>query len=341
MADRVSFRLRTFRALDAQTTNTRGTRLCNYLLLGLITLNVVAVFLESVPSVDARYHPMLAAFDAFSVAVFTVEYLLRVWSSVEAPDAARHGPIVARLRYMVTPLALIDLVVVLPFLLSVGGLVELGELRVLRLLRFLKFTRYSRSVALIAEVIREEGRHIMAALFILSLLLVVASALAYVAEHEVQPDRFGTILEAMWWAVITMTTVGYGDVVPVTPLGKLVAGAIGVIGIGMVALPAGLLASGFTHKLHYREQRYGALLDEVLADGQITERERETLERAREVLGLSEAEAAEIYKLRTREHHAAEGYCPHCGQPLPGHEEDEPTPPPAEHRGWFRRLFGR
>ena len=137
----------------------------------------------------------------------------------------------------------------------------------------------------------EEARPIAAAIFILLLLLVFTASLAYLAEHKVQPETFGSIPHAMWWAVITMTTVGYGDVTPITLTGKFLASIIGIIGLGMVALPAGLLASGFTHKLHRQEKAFETVVDEVLSDGMITGAEKDRLIQAQADLDISEEEA--------------------------------------------------
>lgn len=216
----------------------------------LIALNVLAVVLESVPSLEASYAQVFEAFEAFSVAVFTVEYLLRVWAVTGMRAGAGSSTLKARLRYMVTPLALIDLVAILPFYLGLSGIADLRLLRILRLLRLLKLIRYSKSLLMLGEVMREEARAIWASLFVLMMLLLVSASLAYHAEHPAQPEVFSSIPQSLWWAVVTMTTIGYGDITPVTVLGKIIAGCVGIIGIGMVALPAGLLAAGFTKRLH-------------------------------------------------------------------------------------------
>lgn len=280
-------RRRIYQILEGPAPDDPVTRVCAFLLLSLICLNVIMVIVSSVPSIDAAYAPWFHAFEAFSITIFTVEYVLRVWSSREGPNGTQ-GAIGGRLRYMLTPLAVIDLVAILPFFLALFGVADMRFLRVLRLLRLLKLTRYSKSVTLLYEVIKEESRPIVAAIFILLLLLVFASSLAYLAEHKAQPDTFGSIPQAMWWAVITMTTVGYGDVTPVTLTGKFLASTIGIVGLGMVALPAGLLASGFTHKLHRQEKQFETLVDEVLRDGMITGAERARLIQAQAELDISE-----------------------------------------------------
>jgi voltage-gated potassium channel len=228
------------------------------------------------------------------------------------------------LRYAATPLAIIDLLAILPFYLSFLVPIDLRVLRVLRLVRIFKLTRYFAAMNLLLAALRQESSAIAAALFVLLLLLVVASSLAYLAEHEVQPHAFGTIPHAMWWAIVTLTTVGYGDVVPITPWGKVVGGLIGVIGIGMVALPAGLLASGFSEQLHQRRREFEAAVDGILANGIIAAEEGRRLKELRDRLGLTDHQAAEIARLIARERRGA--HCPHCGQalgPAPAPREDD------------------
>lgn len=246
-------RLWVHRTLEAEEDEDQTTRLVNWCLIVLISLNVVAVILESVPSLGESYRGAFLVFEAFSIAIFSVEYGLRLWSAVEWSDGRFQDPILGRLRYALTPLAIIDLLAILPFYLSVLIGADLLFLRALRLLRIFKLTRYSNSWRMLQRVSIAEARPIGAALFVLGILVVVAACLTYLVEHEAQPEAFGSIPQAIWWAIITMTTVGYGDVVPVTFWGKVLAACIGIMGIGMVALPAGFLASGFTTEVHRRQ----------------------------------------------------------------------------------------
>ena len=147
----------------------------------------------------------------------------------------------------------------------------------------------------------------------------MVSSLAYLAEGSAQPEAFGSIPDAMYWAIVTMTTVGYGDVVPVTPLGKVLGAMIGVIGIGMVALPAGLLASGFSQLLHERRREFEAAVDRILANGIISAEEGDQLKTLRDELGLTDHQAAVITRLIAHRHSAAGALCPHCGKPIGGH----------------------
>lgn len=251
MAER--FRRRIFDLLEYHEGDDRLSRGIDMALVLLIIANVLAVTLESVEHLNATYGDLFDAFDLFSVTVFTIEYGLRVWVATEDPGGQYAGAVKGRLRYMLTPMALIDLAAILPFYLTFFISLDLRFLRVFRILRLLKLTRYSPALATVGSVIRAQRRQLLAALMIMATLLVFSSSVAYVLEHKVQPDAFGSIPQAMWWAVATLTTVGFGDVTPITPLGKVFGGLLMVLGIGMYALPAGILATGFAREFRKRD----------------------------------------------------------------------------------------
>ncbi len=171
-------------------------------------------------------------------------------------------------------------------------------------------------MTLLLNVLRDEARNIGAALFVLILLIVMAGGLSYLAEREAQPEAFGSIPAALWWAVVTMTTIGYGDVVPHTGAGRIMATIIGIISVGMVALPAGLLASGFSEALQRRRIEFENLVLEALDDGEISQSEEEQLRIAQEATGLSGREAASILRNLERRREQFQQRCPHCGKPL-------------------------
>ena len=294
------------------------SRAIDFGLIGLIALNVLAVVLESVPGIGDRYHAELNTFEIFSVIVFTIEYLIRVWAAIEDKRSADQNPVTGRIRYMLTPLALIDLAVIAPFYIGFLAGVDLRAFRVFRLFRVFKLVRYSPTMSLLLEVLKDEARAITASLFILGLLIVLAASLIFFAEHAAQPDVFTSIPASMWWAVVTMTTVGYGDVVPVTVWGKVLGAVIGIIGIGMVALPAGFLAAGFGEALHRRRKKYENLVSQVLHDGEVSDHERAHLEDTRARLGLSADEAEGILEEEELKQEVEEA-CPHCGKALPDH----------------------
>ncbi|MGI9510870.1 MAG: potassium channel family protein, partial [Geminicoccaceae bacterium] len=257
--------------------------------------------------------------------------------AVEASEAMRAKPWRARLRYALQPLSLADLLAILPFYLGALINADLRMLRALRLLRVLKLSRYSTTINLLLDALRQEARAIVAAIFVLSLLVLIAASLAYAAEYEAQPEAFGTIPDALWWAVITMTTVGFGDVVPITPFGKVIGSVIAVIGIGMVALPAGLLAAAFSEQIHRREQLFEAEVERRLIDGKITKQDRAELRTVRKRLGIRSSEAQAITHGVLREARIAPPSCPHCGKSL---VQQSPTPRTRRRRHFGKGLLG-
>ncbi len=321
----VTLRRRAFEILEVGRPNDPASRVADIALISLISLNILAVILESLPSMADDWKPFFGPFETFSVIVFTVEYLLRFWSTVEERQKEFRHPIKGRIRFMLTPMAIIDLMAILPFYLVFFVDFDLRFLRVLRLLRVFKLTRYSSSMTMLLQVLKEEARSIGAAFFVLMLLVVMSASLLYLAEQEAQPEAFGSIPAAMWWAIITMTTVGYGDVTPITGMGKTLGAVISIISVGMVALPAGLLASGFTEAIRRRRDEYEKLVDRALEDGMLETHEIEQLETSRESLGLSQEDAVNIMgkgmgKSRDKRMAAVKARgaeaCPHCGKPL-------------------------
>jgi voltage-gated potassium channel len=233
------------RWLDPEGRETSFEVATNAFLIALIVANVAAVILESVHAVYVRWRLAFDAFEWFSVAVFTVEYLLRVWSVTADPRYAH--PLAGRLRFLLTPGALVDLAAILPAYLP--GALDLRFARIVRLVRLLKIGRYSEPLRLFARVFRSRRDELVLIAALLLVLLVLSSSSMYVLESHAQPEAFSSIPAAMWWAMSTLTTVGYGDVIPVTPLGKAMGSFIAVLGIGIFALPAGILAAAFAEEL--------------------------------------------------------------------------------------------
>lgn len=221
-------------------------RSVDLMLLLLILVNVVVVVLESVAAINAEYGELFLRFEVFSVAVFSVEYVLRLW--VCTLDGRYRGRLKGRWRYAWTPMALIDLLAVLPFYLPLVFTMDLRMLRLLRLfrlLRLLKALRYSESLKVFGDVYRMKRSELAMCFMAILFLLVAASALLFHLEHEAQPEAFSSIPASMWWGVATLTTVGYGDIYPITPAGKFFGALIALAGIGLFALPAGIIGSGF------------------------------------------------------------------------------------------------
>jgi voltage-gated potassium channel len=257
MADENTSRLRReIRELIAATTDDSGSAQLNRVELTLqilIVANVLVVMLETVEGVQPRFSAALLTFEWFSVAIFTIEYLLRLWCCTVDPRYSR--PVIGRLRFALRPMSIIDLLAILPAYLPLIG-VDLRFIRVLRLMRLaraLKLGRYSDAIAVLARVLRSRRDELAVMLMVLAILLVLSSGLIYYAEHDAQPEAFSSIPAALWWSVITLTTIGYGDLYPVTVVGKVIGGFIAIAGIGIVALPTAIIASAFAEELRQRK----------------------------------------------------------------------------------------
>ncbi len=232
----------------------RCSRWFDATITGLILLNVIAIVAESIPTVRSAAGAWFYRFETFSVIVFTAEYALRVYASVAAEQYGRNGPLMGRVRYAATPMAIIDLLAILPFYLPLLGidlrvLRSLRIMRLARLARLLKLTRYSRAFQTMTAVVQRKTPQLLTSVSVLGVMLVVSASLMYYAERAAQPDAFSSIPATMWWSVATLTTVGYGDVYPITTVGKLLAAVSAVLGVGLFALPAGILADGFKDSL--------------------------------------------------------------------------------------------
>ncbi len=240
--------------LQASTPDNRASRAFDIFLITLISLNAVALILGTVEEVQRIAPRGFRLLEMVSIAVFTAEYLLRLWCCTLEPRYA--SPVLGRLRYACSPLALIDLAAVAPFYVGLFGGVGGLDLRLLRTLRLLaqvaRLSRYSSGIRTLARVLRDRGHQLLTVILVLAVLLLITASLMFFAEHRAQPDKFASIPQAMWWSVITLTTVGYGDAVPVTALGRVLAGIIAILGIGLFALPAGILGSGFVEELRRR-----------------------------------------------------------------------------------------
>lgn len=292
----------------------KASKYFDIFLITLIALNVLAVIIGSVKSIDMKYSYELKVFEFVSVLIFTIEYVLRVWTSIEKPGLKNPHPIKSRIRYMLTPMAIIDLLAVAPFYLVFFFSVDLRFMRVLRLLRIFKLTRYSPAMTVVLVVLKKEAQAFGATLFVFILLMIFSASIIYLFEHEAQPDVFTDIPQAMWWAVITLTTIGYGDAYPITEMGKLAGACISILSIGLVALPAGILASGFSEQLHIRRQKYQDKVKDALEDGILTFDEAENLQVIQKELDISSDEARSLVKNILSSSHFNISHCPHCGE---------------------------
>lgn len=220
----------------------------NAFIITLILANAVAFAAETDNSISARYGPELDRFNDLSVLIFTVEYVLRLWSCVDIPLLSRIPHWRARLKFALKPIMLIDLMAFLPWYLGPFIGLDLRALRVLRLFRLLKLVRYSPALQTLKRVLAHEWRALVGALLVMLILLLFSATIIYFLERNAQPEQFGSIPKAAWWALATLTTIGYGDAVPITALGKIFGGVVMLTGVGMFALPIAILATGFSQE---------------------------------------------------------------------------------------------
>jgi voltage-gated potassium channel len=226
----------------------------DFLLILMILGSVVIVVLQSMPEM-AEHDRLLDEAERWCVYFFTLEYLLRVWTSVELDRYAGKSAWRARLKYLMSPMALVDLASILPFYVAAfadANTVVIRLLRIFRLIRVVKFGRYHSSMGMLARVVKSRREEMLISIMLVLALVVIASTLVYAVERDAQPKAFPSIPAAMWWGVVTMTTVGYGDVYPITPAGKFIAGVSVLLGVGLFALPAGILSGGFAEELARR-----------------------------------------------------------------------------------------
>ena len=242
---------RVHQILEEAVPGDRASRAFDIFLISLITLNAVALILGTVEEIHELSPQAFFTIEVVSVAIFTVEYVLRVWSCTVDPRYAH--PVTGRLRFMVSPIVLVDLLAILPFYVALFPNLHKLDLRLLRAVRLLarlaRLGRYFSGLRTLSRVVHAKRSELLTVLLVLTILLFIASSLMYFAENGAQPDKFANIPQAIWWSVITLTTVGYGDVVPVTVMGRLLAGVIAIVGIGLFALPAGILGSGFVEEI--------------------------------------------------------------------------------------------
>jgi voltage-gated potassium channel len=252
--DRIrNWRRRVYQVLEQGPVGDRASVVVDRLLVLLIIVNLVAVALESMPQLHDRYLLLFDTIEFVSLVVFTAEYLLRIWSSVEYGPHRHMSPTAASLRVILSPAGLADLVAVLPFWFAPFVPSDLRVLQVLRVVRFFKIARYSPAMRSLLDVLYRERRALFGCLVITLGTALVSAALMHLAEGRVQPDKLGTIPDALWWAIVTLGTIGYGDVVPITTVGKLIATATIFLGLIMIALPVGIIATAFAEQVHRRD----------------------------------------------------------------------------------------
>ena len=243
-----------FRIIDHKDNSTRANQVFEYFIITLILLNVIAIILDSFQQVALKYGDFLLTFEAISVAIFTVEYLLRIYTAkLKHPEKSEVGAII---KFMTSTLGIIDLLAILPFYIPMFFPFDLRFLRmfrVTRLLSIMKLKRYSKALTMVGNVLKKKRSDLIMTLVVTFIFLLISSTIMYYLENDAQPDQFPNILAAFWWAVATLTTVGYGDVVPITDLGKLISGFLAILGVALIALPTGIISAGYISEI--REEK--------------------------------------------------------------------------------------
>jgi voltage-gated potassium channel len=249
----MALKRRLYDLLEGGTRTGTSHRAVDNFLCVLIITNVLAVALESVPRFEAEFGRGFVLFEYTSLAIFTAEYLARLWVCTELPPLSRLSPVEARRRYALSPFMIIDLLAILPALLvNLIGL-DLRFMRIFRLLRLLRLARYSPTMITLGRVLWQERQSLGAVLVITFGLLMLSASIMMIFESEAQPNAFGTIPDAMWWALVTLSTVGYGDVVPITAMGRVFGGFVTLLGVTLYALPIAIIAASFTNEHHRRD----------------------------------------------------------------------------------------
>ena len=266
-----------------------------------VIVSVIAVILESIQGVHHILHIEFLLLDAVAVGVFTVEYMLRLYCCVEEPGFQR--AFAGRFKQARTPSMLIDFLAILPFFLEafLHRLFDLRFLRIFRLMRLLKLSRYTDATSTLTKVIAREWPVLTAAAFIMLLLVILTASLGFLFEHEAQPEKFENIPQSIYWAVITLASVGYGDISPVTTMGRVMTIILALLGIGIFAIPAALLSSAFTDQLRIERETLRNKLYQMLEDGVFSEEEAEIVNREAARLHLTQEDLDQLIDKARRE----------------------------------------
>ena len=261
-----SIKKRVFEIISKAEEGDRVSAVFDWCIMGLIALSILSIVLESFESVYARWHSFFHVLEIVTVVVFTAEYILRIWTADLLYPESRHP----RLRYFFSFMAIIDLLAIVPFYLpffsaDLRFLRMMRLFRLFRLLRVFKLGRYFEALQIIVRVIKESGPQLIMSVVICFFVMLFSAIVMYTVEHPVQPEQFPNVISSLWWAMCTLTTVGYGDVYPVTAVGRLFASFISLIGIGIIAIPTGIIAAGFSHAIGHGdcEETQEALLPPV------------------------------------------------------------------------------
>ena len=297
-------RQKIYSLLNETPTSGRLHGQIDFILILVIITSVIAVFLETVPGIYEPLKKEFHYFDLFTIFIFTVEYILRFYSAPEG-DLESNTTAISRWNWMKRPSSFIDLIAILPFYLQMFITLDLRFMRILRVLRVFKLTRYNTAMSTFVTVMKRERAAFMSAMFIVVLITILSAAIVFTVEHEAQPEKFDTMLRALYWAVITLASVGYGDISPITPIGQAFTMVLSLLGIGIVALPAGILGSAFSDQLHQQREQMVHDIEAALEDGVLSKEEEEQLEQERKRLHITDKQF-ELMKSRAMYRHADE-----------------------------------
>lgn len=239
-----------YRIMESSSGKRRGISLVfNLTLITIITLNTIAIILHTVPDINRQHEKLFYDFELFSVIFFTVEYIIRLWVCVENEDY--HHPIWGRIKYIFSATGIIDLLAIFPFYFTLFAtdLAIVRILRLFRIFRLFRITRYSHAFKVIQDVLADKKEELILSVTFVVFMLIIVSSIMYYVEHPAQPEIFSSIPATMWWGVNAMTTVGYGDMHPITPFGKFLGGMAAILGLSLFALPTGIIASGFAEHI--------------------------------------------------------------------------------------------
>ena len=293
----VVIRDRIFQLLEKAQPGDTASLFIDRILAFLIVTNVLAVTLETVDDIYQANQVYFRLFEMVSVFIFSIEYLLRIWVSASNQASRFKNAGRRRISYILSPSGLIDLLAILPALLPFFTTVDLRWLRILRLLRMFKISHYSSALEDFFSAIYHERSAFAGALYLFCITLFLSSALMYLVEHSAQPDVFSSIPETLWWSLITLTTVGYGDVAPITAIGKVIGGFTAIMGVCVVALMTGIVTTAFSAQIARRQDLLEAEILIALEDGVISEDELAKIKQLQDQLNLEDHHLKAILEL--------------------------------------------
>ena len=277
-------RIRLFEILEVGKGSDVTSKICDNFLVFLVISSIFSVILGSVPEIDVKYSLELRLFEIVTVLIFTVEYLLRLWVAPIKYEQSKRP----KIKYIFSFYGIVDLAAILPFYISLFGFgVDLRVLRAARLLRILKISHYNTALQDLALAIYDERKSFVSAIYIFTVALLITSSLIFFAENSRQPEDFRSIPDAIWWSLITLTTVGYGDVSPITPIGKIIGAITALLGVCTVALLTGIVGNAFSAQLSRKRSEFRSEVLRALQDGVITDVEHEYLDKLRDEFNMS------------------------------------------------------